>query len=112
MNTQGSRMPRFAKMLLIWLLIILWPFLILPIPLFRLIPFLGAIAFVQLMFLINIPGLPLARALGLPHFKIEEFGAVPNDAAAYAMILLFWGLMALLLAAATDGIIRVFSGKR
>jgi hypothetical protein len=111
MNTRAPRIPRFAKILVIWLIIILWPFLLVLIPPLKLIPFLGPIAFIQIMFLINIPGLPLARALGLPHFKIEEFGALPNDSTAYALIVLFWVLVAVVLALATATLTRWGSRK-
>lgn len=54
--------------------------------------------FLPLLFWINIPVLwtGIAKALGDTHFKIEEFGAMPQSILAYAIIIAFWLVIAAL----------------
>lgn len=107
MNTKRL-IPRFVQVFIVWLLIILRPWLLLLIPPLKHLRFLMPMAFIQSMFLINIPGFPLAHAFGPPHFRIEEFGTLPQDATAYGLILLFWVLVAVGLTAITESVIRAF----
>ena len=67
-------------------------------PLFIFIPInkLKLLAFIPYLFWINIPGIPLAR-LGVPFYEIHEFGAVPQNPAGWALIVIFWILIAGLL---------------
>lgn len=100
--TGRSHIPRCIRILLIWLLLIHWPFVI------GWLPPLHMAAFVQAMFWINIPGLPMAERIGLPHFKVEEFGALPQDAFAWSILFLFWLIVALCLTAGTELAIWTF----
>lgn len=60
--------------------------------------------FLPLLFWINIPVLwtGIAMAMGNTHFKIEEFGALPQTALAYAIIIVFWLLIAALITLITS----------
>ena len=48
--------------------------------------------FLPLLFWVNIPVLwtGIAKSMGANHFKIEEFGAIPQSITAYAIVILFW----------------------
>lgn len=82
-------------------------FLILSL-LFNLPPILvvlkAGLLFLPLLFWVNIPVLwtGLAEAMGEAHFKIEEFGALPQSATAYAVIVVFWLALAALITAITS----------
>jgi len=67
---------------------------------------LGPLAFIPALYWINIPGMPLARIWGLPHFKMGEFGALPQDVFAWTLITLFWILVAVCLALITHLALR------
>jgi hypothetical protein len=99
-------MPRFFKTLLIWLLFFNWP------PLVVLVPPLRLVAFVPLLFWINIPGLFLATLLGPPMFKVEEFGALPSGPIAWGLLALFWVLVAVLFTLVNNPINRLLQRKK
>ena len=52
--------------------------------------------FLPLLFWVNIPVLwtGVAKAMGEAHFKIEEFGALPQSVTAYVVVISFWLLLA------------------
>ena len=60
--------------------------------------------FLLLLFWVNIPVLwtGIAKAMGSTHFKIEEFGALPQTVSAYAIIIMFWLLIAALITLITS----------
>ena len=60
--------------------------------------------FLPLLFWVNIPVLwtGIAKAMGSTHFKIEEFGALPQTVSAYAIIIMFWLLIASLITLITS----------
>jgi hypothetical protein len=60
--------------------------------------------FLPLLFWANIPVLwtGVAKAMGETHFKIEEFGALPQSVTAYAVVVLFWLLLAGLITVVTS----------
>ncbi|WP_448550509.1 hypothetical protein [Thalassotalea fusca] len=62
--------------------------------------------FMPLLFWVNIPVLwtGVAKAMGEAHFKIKEFGAIPQSVTAYVVIILFWFLLA--------GLITVITSKK
>ncbi|WP_448547661.1 hypothetical protein [Thalassotalea fusca] len=62
--------------------------------------------FLPLLFWVNIPVLwtGVAKAMGEAHFKIEEFGALPQSVTAYVVIILFWLLLA--------GLITLITSKK
>jgi hypothetical protein len=60
--------------------------------------------FLPLLFWVNIPVLwtGIAKAMGSIHFKIKEFGALPQTVSAYAIIIIFWLLVAALITLITS----------
>ena len=60
--------------------------------------------FLPLLFWANIPVLwtGIATAMGNTHFEIKEFGALPQTALAYAIIIIFWLLIAALITLITS----------
>ena len=73
---------------------------------------LGTLGFAQGLYWINFPGLPVARIMGSPHFKVEEFGALPQTGFAYAAIALFWIGIAAVLGIATSAVSRLYRAKK
>jgi len=57
------------------------------------------ILFIPMLFWINIPVLwtGIARAMGEEHFKVREFGAMPQSITAYIVIISFWLLLSVIL---------------
>ncbi|MEE9271309.1 MAG: hypothetical protein V3V49_13735 [Candidatus Krumholzibacteria bacterium] len=53
-------------------------------------PFAFIFMFLPALFWVNVPGIPLALVLGEPHFDVQEFGAMPKDPLAWALIISFW----------------------
>jgi hypothetical protein len=88
---------RHIKSWLIWLALFNWPAVLIWIPFFRIL------CFFPLLLWINIPALflGLATVVGKPHYDIQEFGAVPKTPLAWILIVAFWSLAALGMAAAT-----------
>lgn len=64
----------------------------------------AGILFLPLLLWVNIPVLwtGVAEAMGETHFKIQEFGALPQSATAYTVIVVFWLLLAALITAVTS----------
>lgn len=62
--------------------------------------------FLPLMFWVNIPVLwtGVAKAMGVTHFKIEEFGALPQSVTAYVVVISFWLLL--------SGLITVLTSRK
>jgi hypothetical protein len=60
--------------------------------------------FLPLLFWVNIPVLwtGIAKAMGNAHFEIKEFGALPQTVSAYAIIIIFWFLIAVLITLITS----------
>ncbi len=60
--------------------------------------------FLPLLFWVNIPVLwtGIAKTMGSTHFKIEEFGALPQTVSAYAIIIIFWLLISALITLITS----------
>ena len=60
--------------------------------------------FLPLLFWANIPVLwtGIATAMGNTHFEIKEFGALPQTVSAYAIIIIFWLLIAALITLITS----------
>jgi hypothetical protein len=65
----------------------------------------GTLGFLQVLIWINVPGQPLASLMGSEHFRISAFGADPQTPWAYAMIALFWTVIAFVAGLATSGVI-------
>lgn len=63
------------------------------------------VLFLPLLFWVNIPVLwtGIAESMGNTHFKIEEFGAMPQSILAYAVVIIFWLLIA--------GLVTLITGK-
>lgn len=63
-----------------------------------------SLLFLPLLFWANIPVLwtGIAKAMGEAHFKIEEFGALPQSVTAYVVVISFWILLAGLITMATS----------
>ena len=61
--------------------------------------------FLPLLFWVNVPVLwsGVAKSMGEVHFKIEEFGALPQSVTAYVIVISFWLLLA--------GLITVLTSK-
>ncbi len=60
--------------------------------------------FLPLLFWVNIPVLwtGVAKIMGETHFKIEEFGALPQSVTAYVIVISFWLLLAGLITIVTS----------
>jgi len=60
--------------------------------------------FLPLLFWVNIPVLwtGIAKAMGGSHFKIEEFGALPQSVTAYIVVISFWLILAGLITLVTS----------
>ena len=60
--------------------------------------------FLPLLFWVNIPVLwtGVAKAMGESHFRIEEFGAMPQSVTAYVIVISFWLLLAALITLVTS----------
>lgn len=58
------------------------------------------------LFWTNIPVLwtGIAQSMGEAHFKIQEFGALPQSTAAYMAVVSFWLLLA--------GLVTIFTSKQ
>ena len=85
------------KTFLIWSALLNWPAILIWLPPVRLLCFL------PFLFWINIPALwlGLAKLIGLRHYDIKEFGAMPKTVFAWVLIVVFWLLVAAALTAAT-----------
>ena len=103
-------MKRFLIHFGCWLFIFHWWLLLRAIP-GAIGGTLGRVGFTQALYWINLPGLPLARFMGSQHFKVEEFGALPQTAVAYAAIALFWIGMAAVLGLTTSALMRVVADR-
>jgi len=82
------RLKRFAVLVLAFLVV----------PILAFIPFapIKMLLFLPLLFWINIVGIPLAT-IGIPYFEIHEFGAVPQGAIGYGIILFVYFMAAFFL---------------
>ena len=60
--------------------------------------------FLPFLFWVNIPVLwtGVAKTMGESHFKIEEFGAMPQSVTAYVIVISFWLLLAALITLVTS----------
>jgi hypothetical protein len=88
---------KYIKLFLLWLALFNWPMVLIWVPFLRLPCFLPA------LFWINIPALwcGLAKTIGEPHFKIEEFGAMPLTPFSWILITLFWVVLAVIMTVVT-----------
>src|SRR3972149_10051049 len=58
-------------------------------PVLVMVPVIGIIMFIPMLFWISIPGIPFAL-IGLPYYEIKEFGAIPHGIMGWVLIVLFW----------------------
>jgi hypothetical protein len=73
----------------VWLLILNSPVLLSLVP----ISAVKMISFLPMLFWVSIPGIPLSW-VRFPGMRLSEFGANPEGALAWAMIVLFWVIVA------------------
>ncbi len=79
--------PKDIKLLLALIMIFNSP------PILVRIPIMGILMFIPLLFWISIPGIPMGL-IGVPFYEIKEFGAIPKGFIGWALIVLFWSLLA------------------
>ena len=86
---------KHTKTFLIWLAFFNWP----PVLFWISKP----LSFFPFLFWINIPALwlGLARAVGQPHYDIQEFGALPKTPLAWLLIFAFWASLSAAMTVAT-----------
>jgi hypothetical protein len=103
-------MKRFLLCFLFWLVAFHWWLILYFVPALR--QALSRFAFMQAMYWINIPGLPLARVMGPSHFGVEEFGALPAGPLEYGLIAIFWVLVAAILGLGCSALFALFGRHR
>ncbi len=88
---------KHIKTFVTWLAFFNWP------PVLIWVPPLRLVCFLPLLLWINVPalGLGLAKAVGQPHYDVQEFGAMPQTPLAWILIAGFWSLLSLGLTVAT-----------
>ncbi len=88
---------KYTITFLIWWVLFNWP------PILMWVPFLKLFCFLPVLFWINIPALwfGLAKAIGQPHYDIQEFGAVPQTPLSWILIVGFWVLLSAAMTVAT-----------
>jgi hypothetical protein len=101
---------RHIKTFLIWMVVLNWP------PLLWLMhsDFLRLVCFGPYLFWINIPALwlGLAKLIGMPHYDIQEFGAMPLTPFSWFLIVVFWFFAAMVCTVATTFVAGVFNRRR
>jgi hypothetical protein len=85
---------RFVKKFLIVLLIVHLPLVGFLAPILRVVLLLPTLAWV------NVPGTPLGLVLGEPLYEFHEFGVVPQNTLAWALIEVGWITISLAISAA------------
>jgi len=86
---------------------------LLPEPVLELLSsFAFEIQFFTAMLWINIPGIPLHYTMGDRYFPVEAFGALPQGVIGYGLIVLFWTVVAGILARITNAAIGWLQRRR
>lgn len=101
---------KHIKIFLIWMAFLNWPPVLFLIP----VDLLRMVCFLPYLFWINIPALwlGLAKAIGKPHYDIQEFGAMPLTPLSWILIAAFWIVAAMACTAGTTFISGMLNRRR
>ena len=99
---------KHVKTFLIWMALLNWPPVLIWIPFCRLPFFLGFLLWIN----VPVQRFGLAKLMGGAHYRIQEFGAMPQTTFSWILIAAFWFLAAIALTALTAMFSAMSNHKR